>query len=73
MWVLLGISNDTVENETFVYFIGVFDDLKLAKQQAKHVITSTNSKKNECIIKSVVMNTSYHYEWSNSDEDEVKF
>ena len=33
MWVLLGVSDDTVEKETFVYFIGIFNDLNLATQE----------------------------------------
>lgn len=71
MWVLLGISDDTIERETFVHFIGVFDDLSIAKQHVEHLITTTKNKKNDYIIKSVIMNTSYHYDWSNSEEDEV--
>jgi hypothetical protein len=72
MWVLLGVSDDTVEKETFVYFIGVFDDLSIAKQRMEHLIATTKkTKKSDYIIKSVIMNTSYSYDWSNNEEDEI--
>ena len=35
MWVLLGIRDDTIERDTYVYFIGVFDELSLAKEKIK--------------------------------------
>lgn len=72
MWVLLGISDDTVENETFVYFIGIFDNLNLAQLERDKLILNTNSKKSDYIIKSIEINKSYNYDWSNTDEDEIK-
>jgi hypothetical protein len=45
MWVLFGVSDDTVENKTFVYFIGVFDDLQLAKSERDKLILCKKSKK----------------------------
>jgi hypothetical protein len=72
MFVLLGISNDTVEKETFVYFIGVFDDLSLAKQKIEALIMNTNAKKSDYIIKSVTINNAYDYYWSHSEDDEIK-
>jgi hypothetical protein len=71
MWVLLGISDDTVEQETFVYFIGVFDDLSIVKEHVEHLMTTNNTKRSDYLIKSVRMNTSYGYDWSNNEEDEV--
>jgi|UniRef100_A0A6C0LZU3 hypothetical protein len=72
MWVLLGISDDTVEKETFVYFIGVFDDLSLVKQKVENLITTTNSKRGDYIIKSLTINNTYNYDWSHNEEDEIK-
>ena len=72
MWVLLGISDNTVERETFVYFIGVFDNLSSAKQHCDSLIISTNTKKSDYIIKSVTINTSYNYDWSYNEDDEIK-
>jgi hypothetical protein len=73
MWVLLGVSHDTVENEPFVYFIGVFDDLLVAKQERDKIITSsTSNKSSEYIIKKVTPNIGYSYDWSCNDENEVE-
>lgn len=72
MWVLLGVSDDTIEKETFVYFIGIFDNLTLAKEERKRLIVTTNSNQDCFFIKSVIMNASYNYDWCNSDENEVK-
>lgn len=71
MWVLLGVSDDTVEKETFVYFIGVFDDLLLANRKLEELMNRTYSKRSNYIIKSVNVNAAYDYNWSNSDEDEI--
>jgi len=72
MWVLLGVSDDTIEKETFVYFIGIFNDLNVAKEERKRLITTTNSNQDCFFIKSVIMNASYNYDWCNTDENEVK-
>ena len=72
MWVLVGVSDDTIEKETFVYFIGIFDNLTLAKEERKRLIVTTNSNQDCFFIKSVIMNASYNYDWCNSDENEVK-
>ena len=72
MWVLLGVSDNTIENETFVYFIGTFDDLELAYLEREKLMSSTKSKKSDYIIKSITLNKSYNYDWNNNDEDEIK-
>lgn len=76
MWVLLGVSDDTVENETFVFFIGIFDDVQLAIQERDRRIETEGSqkkqKKSDFIIKTVSVNQAYDYDWSNNDEDEIK-
>jgi len=73
MWVLLGISDNTIENETFVYFIGTFDNLELANSERDKLVSNTkSSKKSDYIIKSITLNKSYNYDWNNSDEDEIK-
>lgn len=71
MYVLLGISNDTVEQETFVYFIGVFETLLLAKEKLNSLIRTKNTKRSDYIIKSVILNKAYDYDWSNNEEDEI--
>ena len=71
MWVLLGVSDDTVEKETFVYFIGVFDNVTIANQKLEDLMNRNNSKRSDYIIKTVNVNAAYDYDWSNSDEDEV--
>ena len=65
------ISDDTVEKETFVYFIGIFDDLLLSKHKLEDLMNRTYSKRSNYIIKSVNVNAAYDYNWSNSDEDEI--
>jgi hypothetical protein len=72
MYVLLGVSNNTVEQETFVYFIGVFETLFLVKENLNDLITTTNTKRNDYIIKRVTKGKIYDYDWSNNEEDEVK-
>lgn len=72
MWVLLGVSDDTVEKETFVYFIGVFSLYALAMQERDKLAKDTNTKISDYIIKKIEVNKSYSYDWSNSEEDEVK-
>jgi len=71
MWVLLGVSDDTVEKESFVYFIGVFDDISLAKEERKKLISENPSNVNNYIIKQVTVNASYYYDWSNDEKDDV--
>jgi hypothetical protein len=73
MYVLLGVSNDTVEQETFVYFIGVFETLLLAKESLNYLIITTNTKRDDYIIKRVTKGKIYNYDWSNNEEDEVKY
>lgn len=71
MWVLLGVSDDTVEKEMFVYFIGVFDDLLLVNRKLEDLMNRNNTKRSDYIIKSINVNAAYDYDWSNSDEDEI--
>ena len=73
MWVLLGISDNTAERETFVYFIGVFNELSLAQLERDKLVLTTTSKKSDYIIKSIDINKSYNYDWSNNDEDEIAY
>ena len=73
MWVLFGLYDDTVEQETIVYFIGIFDDLSLAKDKLKKLMeTTTKTKRSDYIIKTIDINKSYNYDWSNNEEDEIK-
>jgi hypothetical protein len=72
MWVLLGVSNDTYEKETFVYFVGIFNDLTLAKNERIRLITNTKCDRNDYFINPVNVNTCYDYEWSGNEEDEIK-
>jgi len=73
MWVLLGLYDDTVEQETIVYFIGIFDDLSLAKDKLKKLMeTTTKTKRSDYIIKTIDINKTYNYDWSNNEEDEIK-
>ena len=51
--------------------IGVFDDLLLANRKLEELMNRTYSKRSNYIIKSVNVNASYDYNWSNSDEDEI--
>jgi hypothetical protein len=71
MWVLLGTNYDTIENEPFVYFMGVFDNLELAIQKRDEIVKSKNLNKNEYPIKKLCTNSIYTYEWSWNDEDEI--
>lgn len=79
MYVLLGISDDTVENETFVYFIGVFETLLLANENLTQLLADRSSgtrtdrgyKRSDYIIKSITVNKTYDYDWSNRDKDGV--
>jgi hypothetical protein len=54
------------------YFIGVFDNLSLVKQKLDNLITTTNSKRSDYIIKSLTINNLYNYDWSHNEEDEIK-
>lgn len=72
MFIVLGVRNDTVEQESFVYFIGAFETLLLAKEKLKRLMIRTNTKPSDYIIKKALVNTIYDYDWSNNDEDEIK-
>lgn len=72
MWVLLGLNYDTVENEPFVYFVGIFDDFEKAKLEREQQIISKNIRsRHDFFIKAVVVNTGHEYRWSYSEEGDI--
>lgn len=70
MWVLLGINDESLDEAPIVYFMGVFDDLHLAELERKKLMLDT--KRSDYIIKSVTLNKSYDYNWSNDDDGDIK-
>jgi hypothetical protein len=67
MWVLFGTHHNTVENEPYVFFIGVFDSVELANQNKDYLIGLTRTKHHsDFFVKEVTMNQMYTHEWSNS-------
>lgn len=71
MWVLFGVSYETVENEPFVYFIGVFDNEELAKIEKQKLDDAKKDYKKhltpDYFIKPVVVNQTYSYDWCNEE------
>lgn len=68
MWALFGVSYETVENEPFVYFIGVFDNEELAKIERQKMVDAKNAKDYDYFIKPIVVNQTYSYDWFNDDD-----
>ena len=68
MWALFGTSFNSVEQEPFVYFIGVFDDIHLAQQAKNDLVLSRKESAQNFFIKSLSLNQVYTYEWSNYDD-----
>ena len=71
MFVLFGTTDKTVENETVVYFIGVFETGLLALEERNGLMEKHGTKKNDYIIKQISVNTRYDYAWSNNEVDEI--
>lgn len=62
MWILFGIEHN---GESFVYFIGIFDDLKLAnKERLKFITNSKDCSSDDFFIKPVEMNIVHTYDFS---------
>lgn len=66
LWVLLGTEHDTVENEPFVYFVGIYDDLTKAQEKLLELDSKIEPKfRKQCYeIKPVEMNKDYPYSFS---------
>lgn len=65
MWILFGTEYNTIEGESFVYFIGVFDDLSLAnKERIEFAANSKECYPDDYFIKKVEMNVSHMYDFS---------
>jgi hypothetical protein len=71
MWILFGTNHDTVEQEPYVYFIGIFDNIDTAKAKRQLCISSDMSGTerkavlDDYFIKEVEMNRLYDLDWSN--------
>jgi hypothetical protein len=77
MYVLLGVSDETVENETFVYFIGVFSTVRLVMESRNALMktkqpNSLGCNKSGYIIKEITIDTIYDYNWCDSEDNEIK-
>lgn len=68
MWALFGTSFNSVEQEPFVYFIGVFDDIQLAHDAKTDLVLSSKQSVHNFFIKPLSLNQTYTYEWSNYDD-----
>ena len=66
MWVLFGTHYNTVEQEPYVFFIGVFDSIETANCKRINLIAETGSLPSDYFIKEVVANELYTCGWSNS-------
>ncbi len=67
MWILFGTNHNTVENEPYVYFIGIFDSLSLVNEERNKLIVKNNTSHYDYFIKAVDINSIYDCEWSNND------
>jgi hypothetical protein len=68
MWILFGTHYNTVENEPYVYFIGIFDNIELANNQRDNLIKETKSMPSDYFIKEVTSNELYTCGWSNCSD-----
>jgi hypothetical protein len=68
MWVLFGTNYNTVENEPYVYFIGIFDNFELVNQERNNLIIRYKTNQLDYFIKDVKINEIYDYNWSNCDD-----
>jgi hypothetical protein len=67
MWVLFGTNHNTVQNESRVFFIGVFDSVELANRDKDYLIALTRTKHHsDFFVKEVTMNQMYTHDWSNN-------
>ena len=68
MWILFGTNHDTVEQEPYVYFIGIFDNIDTAKAKRQLCISldvSASAILDDYFIKEVELNKLYDLDWSN--------
>ena len=68
MWILFGTNHDTVEQEPYVYFIGIFDNIDTAKAKRQLCISLDHSAYDvldNYFIKEVELNQLYDVDWSN--------
>lgn len=66
MWILFGTSYNTVENEPYAYFIGVFNDLETAAIEKEKLVSEKRHSINDFFIKQADLNKIYTHEWSNN-------
>ena len=67
MWILFGTNHDTVEQEPYVYFIGIFDNIDTAKAKRQLCISLDHSASailDDYFIKEVELNQLYDLDWS---------
>jgi len=68
MWILFGTKHN---DEPFVYFIGIYDDVKLAnKERLKLIANSKECSSSDFFIKEVEMNVAhtYNFSWGKSEQ-----
>ena len=68
MWILFGTSYNTVENEPYAYFIGVFNDLETATIEKEKLVSEKIYSINDLFIKNAELNKIYTNDWSNNDD-----
>lgn len=73
MWILFGTNHNTVENEPYVYFIGIFDNFELANSNKEYLIQLNRpTLRSDYFIKEVNINNLYTCDWSNGcDENDI--
>jgi hypothetical protein len=68
MWILFGTEHN---GEPFVYFIGIYDDVKLAnKERLKLIANSKECSSSDFFIKPVEMNVAYTYDFSREKSEQ---
>jgi hypothetical protein len=68
MWILFGTNHNTVEQEPYAYFIGIFDNIDTAKEKRHLCISldmSASAVLDDYFIKEVELNKLYDLDWSN--------
>jgi hypothetical protein len=48
MWILFGTNHNTVEQEPYVYFIGIFDNIDTANEKRQLCISTEDAKSDDC-------------------------
>ena len=73
MWVLFGTHYNTVEHEPYVFFIGIFDSVELAKKNKEYLIELVKPKqRSDFFVREVNINDMYTHELSNCcDENDI--